>query len=81
MTVRVATCVVVVGWISIVIDKVWIPLTPALSIGCTVKKYVAAAFGVPEITPLLGLSVNPLGSEPLDSDHVYVPVPPEACSV
>jgi hypothetical protein len=34
---------------------------------------------VPKITPLAESSVRPLGSVPLLTDQLHVPVPPEAC--
>jgi hypothetical protein len=46
-----------------------------------VKLNVPIVVGVPEITPLLLLSVSPVGSEPLAIDHVYGEVPPLAASV
>jgi len=40
-----------------------------------------AAVGVPEIVPDDGDNERPVGSCPLNTDHVYGEVPPEACSV
>jgi hypothetical protein len=37
--------------------------------------------GNPLITPVVGFSVNPLGSLPAVNCHVYGPVPPVAVSV
>ena len=47
------------------------------SVTRTVKLEVPGVVGVPEMTPLL-LSVNPVGSAPLASDHAYGLVPPLA---
>ena len=47
----------------------------------TVKFEVPVAVGVPEITPVLAVSVSPGGSAPLAIDHVYGGVPPLAASV
>ena len=49
----------------------------ALSVARTVKVLDPAVVGVPEILPPAE-SVNPAGSVPLASDHVYGVVPPEA---
>ncbi|CAB4990574.1 unannotated protein [freshwater metagenome] len=42
---------------------------------------VDATAGVPLITPDEGSSTKPPGSEPATTDHAYVGVPPDACSV
>jgi hypothetical protein len=47
----------------------------------TVKLEVPAVDGVPEITPVPGVSVSPAGSVPLAIDQVYGGVPPVAVSV
>ena len=39
---------------------------------------VPCVVGVPETTPSLAFSVNPGGSEPDETDHVYGPTPPAA---
>jgi hypothetical protein len=41
-----------------------------------VKVDVPAAVGVPEIKPVVVLSVSPAGSEPETIENVYVPLPP-----
>jgi len=51
----------------------------ALSVARTVKVLDPATVGVPEMLPAVE-SVNPAGSVPLASDHVYGGVPPEAAS-
>ena len=50
----------------------------APSVTFTVKVEVPAVVGVPEIVP--PASVNPAGSDPLDTDHAYGAVPPLAFS-
>ena len=45
------------------------------------KLNVPAVVGVPEMTPVEELSVNPLGKLPEVIDQVYVPVPPVAWRV
>ena len=52
-------------------------LAPELSVACTVKFAGPAAVGIPEIVPFAA-SDSPAGSEPLVTDHEYVPVPPLA---
>jgi hypothetical protein len=56
-------------------------VTDAASVTVTEKFVVAAAFGVPLITPVLAFSVAQLGSAPLDTFQLSAPVPPVACSV
>jgi hypothetical protein len=51
------------------------------SLTCAVKLKLPVALGVPEIAPVVGLSVKPDGSEPLAKDHVYDGVPPLAVRV
>jgi hypothetical protein len=46
-----------------------------------VKLEVPAAVGVPEITPVLALSVKPAGRLPVLTLHVYGATPPLAASV
>jgi hypothetical protein len=50
------------------------------SVAVTVKLMgpVAAPVGVPEITPVLGLIVSPVGSAPTVTAHVYGATPPAA---
>jgi hypothetical protein len=43
------------------------------------KGYAPETVGVPAIAP--SVSVRPVGSVPLVSDHVYVPVPPDTTSI
>jgi hypothetical protein len=56
-------------------------VTPAASVTVTEKFAVPVAFGVPEITPVDAPSLAQVGSVPLDTAHVYAPVPPVAASV
>lgn len=51
------------------------------SVTCGVKLKVPAAEGVPEITPVEGVSVIPFGSEPDGMLQVNGPVPPLTWSV
>ncbi len=51
-----------------------------LSLTIAVKVDVPFPVGVPEIRPVEELSDNPAGSVPDAIDHVYVGVPPLACS-
>jgi hypothetical protein len=62
----------------IVINKAFVPDPPTMSVTLTVKLYVAAVVGVPEMTPVDALSDNPGGRAPADIDHVYGSVPPIA---
>jgi len=48
---------------------------------CTVKSGEPAVVGVPEMTPVEVFNDSPAGSEPIDMDQVYEPVPPVACKV
>ncbi len=52
-----------------------------LSTAFTVKLLVPVALGVPEIAPVAGDKLSPVGSEPLAIDHVIVPVPPLEVSI
>ena len=45
------------------------------------KLDVPTAVGVPDMIPVLLFSVNPIGSEPLDTDQLYGVVPPLAANV
>ena len=51
-----------------------------VSVTLTVKLAVPAVDGVPPICPP-ELRLRPAGNEPDDTDHVYDPEPPVACSV
>lgn len=51
------------------------------SVTRTVKLNVPAVVGVPDITPVEGVRVNPDGSAPPDIDQVYIPLPPDAVNV
>ena len=51
------------------------------SITCTVKLLVPDPVGVPEIAPVPGASVNPVGKFPETSDQVYGGVPAVADNV
>jgi hypothetical protein len=46
------------------------------SVALTVKVEVAAALGVPVMTPVLGLRLSPVGNVPLETDQVTGAVPP-----
>ena len=48
---------------------------PAVLVALTVKLYVPAAVGVPEITPVAAFKLNPVGRPPLDIAHVIGVVP------
>ena len=67
--------VVIKGAAATVIVKTFVAEAPTVSVALIVK-LPAAAVGVPLITPP-GLRVKPVGSEPVSSDQVGVPVPPE----
>ena len=58
----------------IVIERL-LELLPAVFVAVTVNVLVAAVVGVPLITPVLALSDNPAGSEPLVMLHVIGAVP------
>jgi hypothetical protein len=51
------------------------------SVALTVKLYVPAVVGVPEMTPVLPDNLKPAGSAPPLIAHVYGVVPPLAASV
>ena len=53
----------------------------AASVALIVKLKVPEPVGVPEMTPVLGLRVNPPGNAPAMIAHVYGGVPPTACTV
>ena len=53
----------------------------AESVTRAVKLKLPVAVGVPEIAPLVGLSVKPGGRVPLTIDQVYDGVPPLAASI
>ena len=48
------------------------------SVALIVKLNWPAVVGVPEMMPVVALSVRPLGSEPLETVNVYGAVPPVA---
>ncbi len=73
--------VVITGAALIVISKALLLVAPAKSVTRAVKLEVPAVVGVPEISPVAALSVNPAGSEPVLLDHVYGGVPPVAVKV
>lgn len=65
--------VIVVGEVEaalITIANALLQTCAALSFACTVKLYVCAVVGVPEIMPLVLLSVSPGGIVPEVIDHV-----------
>jgi hypothetical protein len=51
------------------------------SVAVIVKLNWPAVVGVPEITPVVALSVRPGGSAPLETEKVYGGVPPVAETV
>ena len=54
----------------IVIDRACVAVPPALSVTPTVKLYMPAVVGVPEIAPFDELSDRPAGREPTGVDQV-----------
>jgi hypothetical protein len=58
-------------------DSGAVAATDALSVTFAVKLLGPAVPGVPEIVPPAD-RLNPAGSDPLATDHVYGGVPPEA---
>ena len=68
---------------SIVMDRSGgvVSVSARVSVTCGVKVKVPAADDVPEITPVLGLRVTPVGSVPDWMLHVSAPVPPVAVNV
>jgi len=67
--------VVIKGAAATVIVKGFVAEAPTVSVTLIVK-LPAGAVGVPLITPL-GLRVKPVGSVPVTTDQVGVPVPPD----
>ena len=57
-----------------------VPEQPFASVAVTVIGKEPVCVGVPERTPVDGLSPRPLGKAPL-SDQVIVPVPPDCVKV
>ena len=62
--------VVIAGAALMVIDRVCVVVPPAVSVALTMKVYVPAVVGVPEIAPLDELSDRPVGRGPADIDQV-----------
>ena len=58
-----------------------LPGQPFASVAVIVKLKVPARVSVPEMTPVLALSVKPFGSAPLETVKVYGAVPPTAETV
>ena len=58
------------GGLLMVMEKVWVAVPAALSVTCMVKLTVPATVGVPEMTPVEALRLNPAGNEPIDTDQV-----------
>jgi hypothetical protein len=54
---------------------------PAASVTWKVTDPLLAAVGVPEIAPLLAFKVNPAGSVPAVTVHLYGLVPPDLLKV
>jgi hypothetical protein len=59
----------------------WVVVAELASVTRTVKALVAATLGVPEIMPVAGASVSPVGRVPVEMDQVLGAVPPVAASV
>src|SRR6185436_15093561 len=66
---------------AIVNVNAFVGAAPALSTTRTVKLLVPAVVGVPDMTPVLVLILNPSGRDPADMDHVSGAVPPAAVMV
>jgi hypothetical protein len=62
-----------------VTDFVWAGLDESVTLKD--KLAVPTAVGVPEMTPLLGAKLRPVGRVPEVMDQVYGPVPPVALRV
>src|SRR5580700_1972333 len=60
-------------------DSAAVAVADALSVTFTVKLLDPAVPGVPDMVPPAA-RLNPAGSDPLATDHVYGGVPPEAAS-
>jgi len=52
--------------------------SPDESVTCPVKAYVPAVVGVPEMAPVLGLTVRPAGRLPPEIEKPYGETPPDA---
>jgi hypothetical protein len=61
-------------------EKDWLTLLLSLSVSRTTKGKISASVGVPLSTPA-ELKVNPVGSDPPATDHVYGSTPPVPDSV
>jgi hypothetical protein len=59
----------------------FVPELFAASVTCTVNDTVPAVVGVPEIAPVDATKLNPAGSVPAITLHLYGVVPPLACNV
>lgn len=66
---------------EIVMLKDCVPVLLFASFTCTVKDEVPEVVGVPAISPVDAVKLNPAGSEPDVTLHVYGVVPPDAVSV
>jgi hypothetical protein len=69
------------GGVTILMVSEAVVLCEAVSLTWTVKVLLAPVVGVPEISPVAGLSVNPAGNWPEVMLQVRAPVPPAASSV
>lgn len=54
------------------------PIQPFAPVAVMVKPNVPAMSGVPEISPVFGFKLKPDGNEPLVTEKVYEPTPPDA---
>ena len=66
------------GTTGITIEYGLLPGQLLASVALIVKLNWPAVVGVPEMTPVVPLSVKPFGSDPLETVKVYGPVPPVA---
>ena len=69
------------GPLGIPIVYARLPGQPFASVAVIVRLKTPVVVGVPEMTPVVGLSVRPGGSAPLETAKVYDPVPPVAETV
>ena len=64
-----------------VIDRFLTAVDEVASVTCAVKLNAAAVVGLPDISPVVWLRVNPSGSAPALTDQLYEGTPPVAVSV
>lgn len=73
--------VVIEGVAFITMLSALVPVALTVSVAIAVKLEVPETVGVPVMAPVEELSDSPVGSVPLEIDHVGAPVPPVAVSV